>query len=144
MKNLILTLVVLVAVQNTFAASSSVIDSCVAKTIKGEEIRLEHSGYTGDSHYIETANSADDIEEVAFNGSRFGGEAANPVLVLKQVKEGNFVSNKSNSEGYVVTASTSTRVATVESVKRFVADQYGIRKGMTLFFVCYTSLTTPR
>lgn len=145
MKNVIGTLCLMLISSSAFAMHAYGEDNCTAKMINGTTLEIAISnGQPANPHKIvSTDGESSNIETVEFKGAPIGGDEEGSDLVLQTISDNNVASRKTDDgcfEGY---ERTSTRTAKVASISTKLKKIYGISKGSTVRFVCYTSASAP-
>jgi hypothetical protein len=145
MKNILVVFCLMSISASSFAMHAYGEDSCIAQMINGQTLEIGISnGEPANPHkIINRDNSSDELTFVEFRGAPVGGNEKNEELVLKSKGDRNIIKRKTDDGCFRGFESTSTRQATVVSVSKKLAEQYGLSKDTLLNFVCFTSSSSP-
>jgi hypothetical protein len=140
MKKIFAVLSLICLSSSAFAMHAYATDDCIAKMMKGQTLEIDlANGQPADPHKIVNTNS-DEWLQVSYQGDDY---KEGSVLVLADVKNANVLSRKTDDGCFQGEERTFTRTAQVQTVSTPVAKTYGLKKGMTLHFVCSGSESYP-
>jgi hypothetical protein len=145
MKKTIATLALLSLSSSAFAMHAYGTDDCIAKLIGGQTLEIDlANGEPANSHRI-VNDSSDTIFFVNYDRIVDGNDV-NPKdasLVLLTKSEGNIVKRKVDDGCFQGEESTFTRSVVVDSIDSIVKENYELKKGQKIHFVCRSSYSAP-